>query len=72
MNAVARERLQDIDILAAFNWRFADFVFKRDFPVATSMQKARAAGFGTRVNSAKMYTDFFAELQSLRVLPLYL
>lgn len=69
--AVSRHDLQDIDIFKSFNWKFAEFVFRRDFPVATSVRKARAAGFDMAVNSTKMYTDFFAELQRLKILPLY-
>lgn len=61
--------LVNIDIASAFNWRFAEFVFRRDFPVATSMDKARQFGFLESVDSADMYTALFEELRTMRILP---
>ena len=51
------------------SWAFGDFIFHSAFDNITSTIKARRHGFHECIDTEDMFTEFFADLRSRRVIP---
>lgn len=51
------------------SWAFGDFIFNSAFDNITSTIKARRHGFHECIDTEDMFTDFFADLRTERILP---
>lgn len=51
------------------NWAFGDFIFHSAFDNISSTIKARTHGFGDCIDTEEMFTNLFARLRKLRVIP---
>ena len=50
-------------------WAFGDFIFNSGFDNISSTIKARRAGFHDCIDTEDMFSEFFADLRSERVIP---
>ena len=50
-------------------WRYADYLFSPEWDIISSTAKARAAGFGESVDTARMFIELFDRFRSARIIP---
>lgn len=66
---VERHALQPTTLETMVVWPYADYVFKAEWDIVSSMSKARAAGFTESLDSARMFIDIFDAFRRDRVIP---
>jgi nucleoside-diphosphate-sugar epimerase len=66
---VQRYRLQPIPYDQLVSWAFGDFIFHSGFDNISSTIKARRAGFQACIDTEDMFTVFFEQLRTRRVIP---
>lgn len=66
---VDRHDLERVSLEARVLWPYADYLFSPEWDIISSMSKARAAGFGEVVDSARMFLDLFEHFRSARIIP---
>jgi hypothetical protein len=66
---VKRENLQPVPYEQIVNWSFGDFAFRQGFDNVFSTIKVRQAGFNDCLDSETMFSQFFAKLRDLKLLP---
>jgi nucleoside-diphosphate-sugar epimerase len=66
---VKKEKLQSVPYEQIVNWSFGDFVFRQGFDNVFSTIKVRQAGFNDCLDSETMFSEFFAKLRDLKLLP---
>jgi nucleoside-diphosphate-sugar epimerase len=66
---VKKHKLQAIPYDQLVSWGYGDFAFRQDFDNVSSTIKARQAGFHDCMDSEAMFSEYFANLQQMKVLP---
>lgn len=66
---VDRHDLERVSLEARVLWPYADYLFAPEWDIISSMSKARGAGFGESVDSARMFLDLFDRFRSARIIP---
>jgi nucleoside-diphosphate-sugar epimerase len=66
---VKRHDLVSVPLSARVLWPYADYLFAPEWDIISSAAKARAYGFGERVDSAKMFEALFESFRRERIIP---
>jgi nucleoside-diphosphate-sugar epimerase len=61
--------LERVPLDARVLWPYADYLFSPEWDIISSTSKARAAGFGESVDSARMFLDLFHGFRSAGIIP---
>ena len=66
---VAKHHLQPYPYSDIVAWGFADAIFGSEWDIARSTLKARRYGFDEFIETERMFTELFADLQSKHIIP---
>ena len=66
---VSLSRLERVDLMDRVLWPYADYVFKPEWDIVSSMARARRAGFAASLDSAQMFIGLFERFRAGRIIP---
>lgn len=66
---VQKQDLLQTRLDALVVWSYGDYQFRPEWDVASAMDKARALGFGERVDSAEMFMRHFEHYRANKIVP---
>jgi nucleoside-diphosphate-sugar epimerase len=66
---VHKHALQPTRLDTVALWPYGDYLFRPEWDIESSMEKARARGFGETLNTGTMFAQHFAQYRAAKIIP---